>query len=235
MKFKPIFIKKNKIKHPEGYWKDFWSTADRPTMRYEILGVKPTSGQWKWKRERALKAIENYKKYLKEVAPTGKSLYEYWLETGQKLEFIRKSPRGKIEHWVPPSEEKFLNTLWTDIPAYSFNYQFNTEKSEVLLKRIIEMSSNPGDIVADFFCGSGTTLAVAEKLGRRWIGVDCGKLAIYTMQKRLLNIAESKDLEDPKKKKKYDKPCKPFTLYNTGLYDYKMIYERRKHKEGAEQ
>jgi len=93
------------------------------------------------------------------------------------------------------------------------------------LRLILEASSNPGDLVLDCFAGSGTTLAVAEKLGRRWIGVDCGKLAIYTMQKRLLNIAESKDLEDPQKKKKYGKPCKPFTLYNAGLYDYKMIKE----------
>jgi len=102
---------------------------------------------------------------------------------------------------------------------------YPTQKPEALLNRIIKASSNPGDLVLDCFAGSGTTLAVAEKLGRRWIGVDCGKLAIYTMQKRLLNIAESKDLEDPQKKKKYGKPCKPFTLYNAGLYDYKMIKE----------
>jgi site-specific DNA-methyltransferase (adenine-specific)/adenine-specific DNA-methyltransferase len=77
--------------------------------------------------------------------------------------------------------------------------------------------------VLDCFAGSGTTLAVAEKLGRRWIGVDCGKLAIYTMQKRFLNIAVSKDIENPNKK--FGKPCQPFTLYNAGLYDYKMIKE----------
>lgn len=102
---------------------------------------------------------------------------------------------------------------------------YPTQKPEALLERIVRASSNPGDLVLDCFAGSGTTLAVAEKLGRRWIGVDCGKLAIYTMQKRLLNIAESKDLEDPQKKKKYAKPCKPFTLYNAGLYDYTMIKE----------
>jgi len=102
---------------------------------------------------------------------------------------------------------------------------YPTQKPEALLERIIKASSNPGDLVLDCFAGSGTTLAVAEKLGRRWIGVDCGKLAIYTMQKRLLNIAESKDLEDPQKKKKYGKQCKPFTLYNAGLYDYKMVKE----------
>jgi site-specific DNA-methyltransferase (adenine-specific)/adenine-specific DNA-methyltransferase len=109
---------------------------------------------------------------------------------------------------------------------------YPTQKAEGLLRRIITASSNRGDIVLDVFSGSGTTCAVAEKLGRRWIGVDCGKLAIYTMQKRLLNIAESKDLENSKlvpsgskTGKKYGKQCKPFTLYNAGLYDYKMIKE----------
>lgn len=100
---------------------------------------------------------------------------------------------------------------------------YPTQKNENLLARVIKASSNPGDLVLDCFAGSGTTLAVAEKLGRRWIGVDCGKLAIYTMQKRLLNISESKDMENPKKK--YGKPYRPFTLYNAGLYDYKMIKE----------
>jgi len=100
---------------------------------------------------------------------------------------------------------------------------YPTQKPEALLYRLIEASSSPGDLVLDCFAGSGTTLAVAEKLDRRWIGVDCGKLAIYTMQKRLLNIEKSKDLDNPKRK--YGKPCKPFTLYNAGLYDYKMIKE----------
>lgn len=98
---------------------------------------------------------------------------------------------------------------------------YPTQKPEELLRRIISVSSDAGDIVLDCFSGSGTTLAVAEKLNRRWVGVDCGKLAIYTMQKRLLNVSNSKDLENPKKK--YGKLCKPFTLYNAGLYDYKMI------------
>lgn len=111
---------------------------------------------------------------------------------------------------------------WIDIP-FERNQIYPTQKPEALLDRIIKASSNPGDLVLDCFAGSGTTLAVAEKLGRRWVGVDCGKLAIYTMQKRLLNIAESKDLENPKKK--YGKLCKPFTLYNAGLYDYKTIKE----------
>ena len=100
---------------------------------------------------------------------------------------------------------------------------YPTQKPEALLERIIKASSNAGDIVMDFFAGSGTTLAVAEKLNRRWIGCDCGKLAIYTIQKRILTIADSKSLED--KKEKYGREPKPFTLYNAGLYDYQKMKE----------
>ena len=135
---------------------------------------------------------------------------------------------GNRERGMPQylqSEETPVDSNWMDLKGYTSRWNYPTENSEELLERIVKSSSNPGDLVLDCFAGSGTTLAVAEKLGRRWIGVDCGKLAIYTMQKRLLNIAESKDLEDPQKKKKYGKPCSPFTLYNAGLYDYKMIKE----------
>ena len=95
---------------------------------------------------------------------------------------------------------------------------FDTQKPEALLKRIILASSNPGDIVADFFCGSGTTLAVAEKLGRRWIGSDLSKYAIQVTRKRLLDIHNSKDLVDVKKDK-YGKPARPFELWNIGNYE----------------
>lgn len=120
-----------------------------------------------------------------------------------------------------------ITDVWTDIASFQTVVNspeitgYPTQKPEALLDRIIRASSNSGDLVFDCFAGSGTTLVVSEKLGRRWIGVDCGKLAIYTMQKRLLNIADSKDFENLKKK--YGKPPKPFTLYNAGLYDYKKI------------
>jgi site-specific DNA-methyltransferase (adenine-specific)/adenine-specific DNA-methyltransferase len=108
----------------------------------------------------------------------------------------------------------------TSLQVVSFASQytgFPTQKPEGLLGRIIEASSNTDDIVLDAFAGSGTTGAVAEKLGRRWIIIDCGKLAIYTMQKRLLNLRE-----EIGNRGKPLKP-KPFTLYNAGLYDYKMV------------
>lgn len=72
---------------------------------------------------------------------------------------------------------------------------YPTQKPESLLRRIIRASSKAGDLVFDCFAGSGTTLAASEKLGRRWIGIDCGKLAIYTVQKRLINLAASYDLK----------------------------------------
>jgi len=89
---------------------------------------------------------------------------------------------------------------------------FPTQKPEALLERIIKASSNEGDIVLDCFAGSGTTGAVAEKLGRKWIMIDSSKLAIYTIQKRMLNLkAEIGNKGKPLK-------LKPFVLYNAGLY-----------------
>lgn len=80
---------------------------------------------------------------------------------------------------------------------------YATQKNESVLRRILAASSNPHDLVADFFCGSGTTLAVAEKMGRRWIGCDLGRFAIHVTRKRLLAIQR----------------CKPFEVLNLGKYE----------------
>ncbi len=100
-----------------------------------------------------------------------------------------------------------LNNLWTDIyhvnPMALEKVSYNTQKPEALLQRIIEMSSNENDLILDCFCGSGTTAAVAEKLGRRWITCDLGRFAIHTARKRLLGIPG----------------VKPFTVQNLGKYE----------------
>ena len=210
----------------KGKWDTYWRSPDRPTMRYEIFGIKPDKGQWRWEKTRGYRAKESYRKFLK-MGVTDDTLDDFYLEhfeeTGEKLDFVRLGPSKTVQYYVPPRSTIMNNNLWIDIPASSRLTGYPTEKSEDLLKRCIAWLTNRGNLIMDVFAGSGTTIAVAEKLGRRWIGVDCGKLAIYTMQKRLLNIAESKDLENPKKK--YRKLPKPFTLYNAGLYDYKMIKE----------
>lgn len=108
----------------------------------------------------------------------------------------------------------FPRDVWTDLPYIRANtneYQaFSTQKPERLLKRIILASSNKNDIVADFFCGTGTTLVVAEKLGRRWIGSDIGNHAINISRKRILDIGNSNDLINWEKK--YQEIPQPFRI-----------------------
>lgn len=96
---------------------------------------------------------------------------------------------------------------------------YPTQKPELLLDWIIRSSSNKDDLILDAFAGSGTTGAVAEKLGRRWIGIDCGKLAIYTIQQRMLNLRREIGNKGAKLEPK------PFTLYNAGLYDFSKLKE----------
>lgn len=112
---------------------------------------------------------------------------------------LRISPNKKgLQYWVDPKDEVNLDSNWTDIPGYTFTTGYPTENSEQLLERVIRATTKKEDIVFDFFAGSGTTAAVAEKLNRRWITCDIGKLSFYTVQKRLINIASSKSLEKPK-------------------------------------
>ena len=215
---------KQPLKEPQehqkiGKWSSFTKIYDRPHLRYELLGVTLTKGQWMWNKERAYKAVENYKKYLEIASETGETLEEYWERTGKKLEFIRRKGKSKPQYWVPPREEVMCDNVWLDIPGYSHITEYPTENSEPLLHRIISFASNEGDVVLDAFAGSGTTGAVAEKLGRRWIMIDSSKFAIYTMIKRMLNLKQ-----EIGNKGRPLKP-KPFAVYNAGLYDMKMLKE----------
>jgi len=124
-----------------------------------------------------------------------------------------------------------IDDVWTDIQALDpkdkdERVDYPTQKPEALLKRIIESLTNEGDIVMDFFAGSGTTLITAEKLGRRWIGCDIGKLSLYTTQKRLLEIENSKSLDDSNKN--YIKPAKSFAVVASGLYDLGKVFALQK-------
>lgn len=102
-------------------------------------------------------------------------------------------------------------------PMAKENTKYPTQKPEELIARIIKSSTNEGDLVMDFFGGSGTSMAVAEKLGRRWITCDLGKLSYLTMQKRILQIQNSKNLED--ENKTYNKKAKSFITCKLGMYD----------------
>ena len=108
-----------------------------------------------------------------------------------------------------------LQDIWTDIPPLSANsverVGYETQKPERLLERIVKASSNAGDLIGDFFCGSGTTLAVAEKLGRKWIGCDLGRFAIYTSRKRLIGVQRELKADG--------KPYRSFEILNLGKYE----------------
>jgi adenine specific DNA methylase Mod len=179
------------VHHSKAKWMGFWSNIDRPTMRYEIFGYTPERGQWKWEKARALRAIENYRIYEEKFSHM--TLEEYWQMNGEgKIEFIRKRPGVKYaEYWIPPKTHRILDNIWLDVEAYNYSTGYGTEKHSELLERVISQFSKEGSLVADFFCGSGTALAVAEKLGRRWIGCDSSPAAITVTKKRLGNVAFS--------------------------------------------
>ena len=148
---------------------------------YELISKKSSTS--------FTKVDEDGRKYKEIYGPGKKKLYRYYEDEG-KVPF----------DW------------WTDIPkmtgrtAASVKGEylgFETQKPERLLSRIIQASTNDGDLVADFFGGSGTTLAVAEKLDRRWIGCDMSRYAIHTMRKRLMDIPD----------------CRPFEILNLGRYE----------------
>jgi DNA modification methylase len=129
----------------------------------------------------------------------------------------------------------FPRDVWNDIPyirANTSEYQgFSTQKPERLLKRIILASTNQNDIVADFFCGSGSTLAVAEKLGRKWIGCDSNKLSIHLSRKRILNIKKSNDMLNWNKK--YNKIAQPFKILGLDGQNTKQFIPESFLKEDA--
>lgn len=110
-----------------------------------------------------------------------------------------------------------LDSIWLDVPGFGVassskeRLAYPTQKPEELLNRILQASSNEGDLVADFFGGSGTTAAVAEKLGRKWICTDLGKFAIHTTRKRLIQVQ--------RELKAADRPFRAFEVLNLGRYE----------------
>lgn len=139
----------------------------------------------------------------------------------QKEKSYMKPWSGKNPAQTYYSDENGSYTLvntkdwWQDIGMLSTDayerVDYPTQKPEPLLDRIIKASSNENDIVADFFCGSGTTLAVAEKLGRKWIGSDLGKFGIHTTRKRMIGVQ--------RELKTQDKAWRAFEILNLGKYE----------------
>jgi DNA modification methylase len=149
-------------------------------------------------------------------------------ENGRHYKSITKTKRIYLEDTdgVPISD------VWSDVASFQTvvnspeiqNYP--TQKPEKLIDRIISASSRDDSIIADFFCGSGTTLSVAEKLGRKWIGVDLGRFSIHTTRKRMLQVQRELHLSG--------KPYRSFDVYNLGRYERQWWQKERLHGADTE-
>jgi len=145
------------------------------------------------------------------------------------LQLLRKDGRifrttggtERIKFYLKDMPGIALDDVWIDIDEVNSmatdNTNYATQKPEALLERIIKASSNEGDLVADFFCGSGTTAAVAEKLGRKWITTDLGRFAIHTTRKRLIGV--QRELQEE------GKNFRAFEVLNLGKYERKFFMD----------
>ena len=172
---------------------DLANPAPRPTLRYEYKGYKPPRNGW---------AISLVK-------------MKQWDAAGRL--YFPKSKEGRIQRkrYLDELKGKPVSDFWDDIGQIASQsterLDYPTQKPEALLERIIKASSNEGDLVADFFCGSGTTAAVAEKLGRKWIVSDLGKFGIHTTRKRLIGVQRQLKADG--------KDYRAFEILNLGRYE----------------
>ena len=213
-------------KEQKGKWDTFWRGTDRPTMRYEIFGIQPSTGQWRWGKERAYRAQHAYEQFCALDIET--DLDEYWtsrVESGEKLDMLRLGANNTVQYYVPPRDYKLASTLWTAVRTRGAITTYATEKHEELLEVVVDWLSDEGGLVLDFFCGSGTTGAVAEKLGRRWIMCDLGRFAVHTSRKRLIEVQRELHSDG--------KPYRAFDVHNLGRYERQ--WWQKEHLHGVEE
>jgi adenine-specific DNA-methyltransferase len=165
------------------------SPNPRPNLKYEYKGYLPPANGWSVSKERMQQLDEQGLLHL----PTD------------------KSKKIRVKNYYDENKGFIVANIWDDISPVNSQAKeltsYPTQKPEALLERIVKASSNEGDLVADFFCGSGTTMAVAERLGRRWIGCNLDKVGIQVSRNRMVN-----------------QQAKPFLLENIGNYQRHMIY-----------
>lgn len=169
---------------------DFTQSGPGPERRFgDKLLLPPNGKHWIWSQEKIDEGIKN-----------GRIIFS-------------QNGLPRVKRYLDEKKGNYLGDIWNDegVPPLAANslerVNYPTQKPEKLLERIITSSSNKGDLILDCFGGSGTTAAVAEKLSRRWITVDAGKLSIYTIQKRILGIEDHN----------------PFAVYDAGLYDNEKL------------
>ena len=184
----------------------FYTKSDRWTYNYESI-MKPLNAEQeaRYKYEDANGKYRLMGRFLKGSPIQGnRDVSPEWEKTHPELVFRYYMKDGTL-----------CLDYWTDIPQLNQvaaeRAGYPTQKPSELLERIIKASSNEGDLIADFFCGSGTTAAVAEKLGRKWIATDLGKFGIHTTRKRLIGVQRVL--------KAAEKDFRAFEVLNLGRYE----------------
>ncbi|PIX02227.1 MAG: site-specific DNA-methyltransferase, partial [Hydrogenophilales bacterium CG_4_8_14_3_um_filter_62_83] len=205
----PAYIFNNVfLPYSEEYISSFFKYTDADTgRRYRLVSMIGPGGAAKGNPSYEIMGVTRY--------------WRYSQATMQDL-----ISKGLIVQTTPgtvPQKKQYLDdglgvsiqSLWDDITGIGASStqgtDYPTQKPEALLERIIKASSNEGDLIADFFCGSGTTAAVAEKLGRKWIATDLGKFGIHTTRKRLIGVQ--------RELKESGKPFRAFEVLNLGRYE----------------
>jgi len=173
-------------------WDNATAAGEGPPRVFFGKKIAPPKGtHWRWTQENIDKLIDQGRIGL---TSKGKPQYKRYLD---------EMP-GRV-----------VQSIWTDIPPVNSQAHealgYPTQKPEQLIERIVKSSSCEGDLIADFFCGSGTTMAVAEKLGRTWIGSDLGKFAIHTARKRMIDVQRQLKVQD--------KNWRAFEILNLGKYE----------------
>ena len=169
------------------------SPSYSPTLIYEYKGYQPPRTGWSCSPDTMKK----------------------WDDEGKLVFPKSKTQRIQRKQYLDEWEGRPIQSLWDKIPPINpqaiERLGYATQKPEALLERIIKASSKEGDLIADFFCGSGTLAAVAEKLGRKWIASDLGKFAIHTTRKRMIGV--QRQLKDE------GKNYRAFEILNLGKYE----------------
>ena len=194
--------------YSDEYIQTFFKYTDADTgRRYRLVSMIGPGGAAKGNPSYPVMGVTRYWRYSKD---TMNGLIERGL-------IVQTSP-GTVpqkKQYLDDGEGVSIQSLWDDINGISASSAertaYPTQKPEALLERIIRMSSNEGDLIGDFFVGSGTTAAVAEKLGRKWIATDLGKFGIHTTRKRLIGVQ--------RELKAAEKNFRAFEVLNLGRYE----------------
>ena len=204
----------------EVFGKDnFVSEITWDTASINVAGFKGQANKWIYATGNILYYRKNPMEYIfnKQYIPRDEKFIEKNYKDEDENGLFRITRRGN-KLYLEDDKGEPLTDVWKDI--LSFNYVaaagresvgYPTQKPEALIERIIKASSNENDLIGDFFCGSGTTAAVAEKLGRKWITTDLGKFAIHTTCKRMIGVQRQlkADGED----------YRAFEILNLGKYE----------------